>query len=157
VWRRAREQDRWPIPEPFENQDDARVYVWLEEARLRCEELQSRATTALQRQALHRVHRELGLAGLFASSNMPTHVRHALLTIARQRCIGPLSQAAEEVEGLEVVMLRARDAVEYAAVVSGLSDHMHLAHVHLLRGQELVQEQFAGNLHQFAPLHQAPR
>ena len=127
-----------PRPEPPQNRD-ARAYVLLEEARLRCEALRADARTPARSATLNRLHRELGLAGLFTSSNLPSSVRHTLLADAHQRCTEALADDA--IDALALVMRRSEDAVDDGLVAPGLSDHMDLAHVHLLRaGVELARE-----------------
>jgi len=98
--------------------------------------------TSPQREALHAVHRELGLAGLFASSNIPTQVRHALLADAHRRCEQLVAEASDQLDGLIVVLRRATHAVEHGLLAPGLSDHIHLAHLHVLRGQQLFHDHF---------------
>ena len=118
---------------------DARAYGLLEEARLRCEKLRSEAATAAKRDALERLHRELGLAGFFASSNIPARARRGLLGQAHQRCAESVSECSNSIDALALIMLGSAHAVEHGLLAPGLSDHMHLAHVHLLRGQELLK------------------
>jgi hypothetical protein len=114
--------------------------VHLEEARLRCEAFRAAAATPARREALQRLHRELGLAGLFASSNIPTSTRLALLADAHRRCGERSPDASNPMDVLVSIMHRSQDAVEHALVAPGLSDHMHLAHVHLLCAQELLEQ-----------------
>jgi hypothetical protein len=112
---------------------DGRAYVLLEEARLRCEAMRAEAGTRARYDTLNRLHRELGLAGLFASSNLPTSVRHALLADAHQRCPEALPHGADALHALVLAMRRSEDAVDAGLVAPGLSDHMDRALVHLLR------------------------
>jgi hypothetical protein len=86
------------------------------------------------------LHREIGLAGLFASSNIPTSTRHALLAGAHHRCAEALPEASDAMDALVLMMLWSADAVEHGLVTPGASDHMHLAHVHVLRAHELLEE-----------------
>jgi hypothetical protein len=143
VFFHRRKQRERSDPEP-PRERDARAYALLEEARLRCEALRGAATTSTRREALHRVHRELGLAGLFASSNLPTSARHALLANAHGAAQGASCQASDAFDSLVSIVVCCCDAVEHGLVAPGLSDHMHLAHVHLLRAQELLEERLAG-------------
>jgi hypothetical protein len=85
------------------------------------------------------LHRELGLAGFFASSNIRAVRRHALLDRARARAADHLQRPPDVVRALDGLCRIACDAVEDALGIEVLSDHMHLAHVHLLSGQELLR------------------
>lgn len=145
MWHRRRRKHSQPVighlerrEEPDEQHHDAQAYVLIEEARLRCEELGSQAATSSQREALGAVHRELGLAGLSASSHISTQVRHALLADAHQRCEEPVAEASDQLGGLIVMVRSSTHAVEQGLLAPGLSDHIHLAHIHVLRGQELL-------------------
>lgn len=149
MWHRRQSKHSQPVighlehrEEPVAQHRDAHAYVLLEEARLRCEQLCSEAATSPQGKALQAVHRELGLAGLFASSNIPTQVRQTLLADAHRRCEQPVAETSDQLGGLIVVLLSATHAVEDGLLAPGLSDHINLAHIHVLRGQELLPDHF---------------
>jgi hypothetical protein len=119
------------------NRDEA-AYVLIEEARLRCARLRDRERAEGSAVALDRVHRELGLAGYFASSALPRRRRLPALDRARARCVSNELSLSPAIRLLETLVSRARRAVESALGVPELSDHMHLAHVHILDAQKLL-------------------
>jgi hypothetical protein len=98
VWFRRRRRSE-PVPEPPAGRD-ASAYVLLEEAKLRCETLRGQARTHVRRQELHRLHRELGIAGLVASSNVPSHERHMLLERAHEQSARPVDQCSDPIRAL---------------------------------------------------------
>ena len=114
------------------------AYSLLEEARLNCEELLARADTSDQHSGLQRLHRELGLAGFVVSSNISSVRRRRLLEAARERCEAQIAHAPTSLHELDAVAKRAERAVEDAFVSPGLTDHVHLAHIHGLRALELL-------------------
>ncbi len=139
MWFRRRKQEIRQDPEIPEGHD-ARAYLLVEEARLRCERLRGQADRGTGQAKLERLHRELGLAGLCASSNLPRPLRLALLGTAHERCARPAPDATDPLEALASSIRTSERAVRRGAGAPGLSDHLHLAHVHLLRGQELLEE-----------------
>lgn len=116
----------------------------LEEARLRCEKARSEAKTGAQQDTLHRLHRELGMAGLAASSHIPSRVRLALLAEAHERCNRSSSESTDGLEELVSIIPRSEQYIARGPSRVGRADHLHLAHVHLLRGQELLDDLLAG-------------
>ncbi len=143
MWFRRHKQSPPPASEPLESRDQ-RAYVALEEARLRCEKLRAHASTRAQQDGLHRLHRELGLAGLLASSNIPARVRLALLSDAHERCTRPVFDADDELQDVTLLINRAEQCVGLGFDCLDLSDPMRLAHVHLLRGREVLDVHRAG-------------
>jgi hypothetical protein len=117
---------------------DASAYALLEEARLRCEQLFARAGTESERAVLSLIHKELGMAGWLASSEIDPDRRLALLTTAHLRSRRRLLHASTPAQALAGTAISAEDAVAEGLADAGQSDHMHLAHVHLLRAQELL-------------------
>ena len=73
-----------------QEQKESRAYVLIEEARLRCERLEG----AGPQQRFHEVHREVGMAGLLASSKLPSWSRQVLLEAARVRSEAPMRAIA---------------------------------------------------------------
>lgn len=114
---------------------EAAAYALLEEARLRCEYVGEREGEPEPREELRAVHKELGLAGFFAGANLAGSTRREALALAHARCQGA---APDDDRALEPLLVRARSAVEQSLIVSALSDHMHLAHVHAVSAQELL-------------------
>jgi len=111
-----------PAPLPPLCARDEPAYVMLETARLRCERAIERRSSE---RWLHGLHRELGLAGYYASERIPSSRRRELLELARER-------AREQVRGDELAALaelarQAARAVEDGLLVPELSDHMQRA------------------------------
>jgi hypothetical protein len=119
---------------------EERAYLLLEEARLLCERLHACGDQDAE-YLISPLHRQLGLAGYFASSSIRAVRRHALLDRARSRARAAdhLQRPPDIVRALVGVSRIACDAVGDALGVEVLSDHMHLAHVHLLSAQELLR------------------
>jgi hypothetical protein len=117
---------------------DERAYALLEAARLQCEAVRERAASDTQWQALHRVHRQIGLAGLLASSRIPTSTRQALLAHAHAGAAGGGRDWRDPLRGLVAAVTAAEEAVQRADVPRELSDHMHLAQGHLREARELL-------------------
>lgn len=122
-------------PRPY--QRDARAYVLVEEARLRCEALRAAARDEARGHELRRLHRELGLAGLYASANVPSRTRRALLGGVHDRCDQPGASIAST-GGLLRTMRRALRAARRSLTKDGPADHMELARLHLLRAMEFL-------------------
>jgi hypothetical protein len=121
---------------PLQAETDA--YELLEEARLRCEQLDSGREGIAERSPLRALHREVGLAGFSASSNLGSRRRQEALARARTSA-GTDQLDVQDAESVLVGLIeQAREAVEQGLVAPGLSDHMRLAHVHVLRAQQLV-------------------
>lgn len=120
---------------------DAAASVQLEQARLTCERPGSATSVSAEYETLRYLHRELGLAGLAASSNIPTSARGRLLSEAHRACAGQPSNT-DELEPLLESLRQAENALEGSLVAPGLSHHMHLAHMHLLRGRDLLRAHF---------------
>ena len=152
MWFRKRKREAPVNAESLETRD-ARAYVLLEEARLRCERLRAGAATAGSRKAFDCLHQELGLAGFSASSNLRAQVRHALLADAHKRCGKRVMAAVDDLDALALVVVDAKRAVGRGLVTPGLSDHMQLAQVHLLHGQELLEELTRGSFQRSASVH----
>ena len=126
-------------------QGEERAYLLLEAARLCCEGLSSRGETAIAASTLEDVHREVGLAGFFASTNLAPELRRAAL--ARARHGSPCNDigAPRCDRGLVAAVERARRAVEAGLIAPCLSDHMHLAHVHVLSAEDLLSSGFVAD------------
>jgi hypothetical protein len=116
---------------------DERAYVLLEEARLRCERLGLEARTDAERISMELIHKELGMAGWLASSEIDSGRRLELLATAHDRSTETMLQPPKN-HALAGVASSAEDAVAEGLAGSGQSDHMHLAHLHLLRALELL-------------------
>ncbi len=114
-------------------------YVLLEEARLLCEGLCCQCGQVEARGILNTLHREFGLAGFFASSNLSAQRRQRLLDDARCRARDHGSSARRIITALRGLTRESLRAIEAAPGAEGFTDNMHLAHVHLLGAQELLR------------------
>jgi hypothetical protein len=117
---------------------EVRAYVLVEEARLRCEALRAAATADERRRELRRVHRDLGLCGLYASTNIPSTTRCALLSQVHARCERLGRGGAGTTRGLRRTVRRAARALRSAVDKVGPADHLKLAQLHLLRAMEFL-------------------
>jgi hypothetical protein len=124
-------------PQPFYERD-ARVYVLVEEARLRSEALRAVATADAQRRELRRLHRDVGLAGLYISTTMPAELRWRLLARVHARHDWLSGQRACALGGLHRVIRRAARELSRAIAAGGTVDYRELAQLHLLRATEFV-------------------
>lgn len=124
-----------PLLRPRPHERDARAYVLVEEARLRCEALQAAACREERRSELRRLHRHLGLAGLYASSNLPSRTRSALLARVHDRCE---RMSVASTGGLLRTTRSAARAVRRSLAKDGPAEHMELARLHLSRAMEFL-------------------
>lgn len=122
------------------------AYVLLEEARLRCLPLlgdERDCEPDLDRLSLNGLYRDLGIAGYYASSHLEPPRRRQLLAEAHRRS-EPRSDSFDDaglddtVRALVDVIADATRAVEHALARTGLSDHMHLSHIHVLSACEAL-------------------
>ncbi len=123
-------------PRPYKR--DVRPYVLIEEARLRCESLAATAGTEQRRRELRRLHRDLGLSGLYASTNIPPETRRTLLSRVHSRCDHLGRRRLASTRGLQRTVRRAVRVLRHAVVKDGPADHLELAHLHLLRAMEFL-------------------
>jgi hypothetical protein len=142
---RLRPGERRLTPPPPLCARDEPAYALLETARLICEGL--RARSAEQRAEpeswLAELHRELGLAGYFASERIPSDQRRALLEHARSRA-QELGGARGGLPVLAALIAEAQRAVLGALHVPGLSDHMQQAHARLTGARMLLEARLGG-------------
>jgi hypothetical protein len=88
---------------------------------------------------LEALHRQFGLAGFFASDNIGSQRRQALLSRARASAAEELERPHEVGPILDHVCRIACDAVEAALGAEVRSDGMHMAHIHTIAARELLQ------------------
>jgi hypothetical protein len=135
------------------------VYLLAEEARLRCEALGARARTEERRRELRRLHRDLGLSGLYASTNIPSEIRRAVLSRVHTRCDLLVRGRAGSVRGLERTVRRAGRALSRSVAKDGQAEHLELAQLHLLRAMEFLiptpSPRPSSVVHVFRPRHLA--
>jgi hypothetical protein len=116
---------------------DAHAYVLVEQARLRCEEFHHSVGTDAERLTLERIHREIGMAGWLVSSTLAPVSRLRLLAAAHRQATTPTLHL-RLAHALAAVVIEGEDAVVAALTRDTGSDHMHLAHLHLLCAMELL-------------------
>lgn len=120
------------------------AYMLLEEARLRCQALleDSDHGAYLDRDclSLNGLYGDLGIAGYYASTRLDPARRRQLLAQAHAR-----SDRGEptSVRALADVTAAAIRTVERALTITGLLDHMHLAHIHVMSACESLDAMFA--------------
>lgn len=121
------------------------AYMLLEEARLRCQALLDDGDEDLARVdpdglSLNGLYGDLGIAGYYASARLEPDRRRELLAQAHVR-----SQrgGATSVRALADVTAAGTRTVERALTVTGLLDHMHLAHIHVMSACEALDAMFA--------------
>lgn len=128
------------------------AYMLLEEARLRCEALLDDAALLdddyggrvdLDGLSLSGLYGDLGIAGYYASARLEPARRKQLLAQAHARCNRCSGSSAASVRALSDVTAAATRTVERALTVSGLLDHMHLAHIHVMSASEALDAVFA--------------
>jgi hypothetical protein len=116
---------------------DQHAYVLVEQARLRCERFQQSVATDAERFALEQIHRELGMAGWLISSTLDPVRRLSLLAAAHLLATTPAVHHIRA-HALAAIVIEGEDAVVAALTRDTGSDHMHLAHLHLLCAMELL-------------------
>lgn len=117
---------------------DLLAYTLLEIARLRCERL---LHTAPGDRALNAIHRDLGLAGYYASAELHPAVRtHCLAVAHAQSELDVHSGRRAALDAMFEGAASACDALT-AALVIAAADHLHLAHLHLSSAAESLDRQ----------------
>lgn len=113
------------------------VYVLLEEARLRCEQLLADAAGA-ERRRLHRLRSELGMAGYWVSGELVPGKRLQLLEHARRRSLA--TAAADRTVALERLVRVCARVLERESELNGepSPDHVELVHRHLVAARALL-------------------
>jgi hypothetical protein len=136
-------------PQPFEEATSSEelAYILLEEARLRCKALLEEEERASSDDSgtltIDRLYRELGIAGYYASARLEPNRRRELLAQAHAS-----SRRHDDIDGGSVrqltdVTAAATRSVERALALTGLLDHIHLAHVHVMSACETLDALFA--------------
>lgn len=117
----------------------------LEEARLRCGALLApnagtESACPLDEVSLQGLYGNLGIAGYYASARLEPGRRRQLLAQARARSRG---RDAISVQALADITAAATRTVERALTATGLLDHMHLAHIHVMSACEALEGMYA--------------
>lgn len=121
------------------------AYMLLEEARLRCKSLlaEERASSdAAGTLTVAKLYGELGIAGYYASARLEPDRRRELLALAHTRSRQEGSDSGF-VRELTDVTAAATRSVERALALTGLLDHIHLAHVHVMSACDALDALFA--------------
>jgi hypothetical protein len=114
---------------------DGRAYELLEECRIRCERLTDAADGSVMIEA---IHREIGLAGYFASDAMSPAIRGRILAIARTRAGIDLGGPEHAVANLQRTVECSLNAIDMAMQLPGAGDHMHLAQMYVLSARDAL-------------------
>jgi hypothetical protein len=136
-------------PQPFEDATSSEelAYILLEEARLRCKALLEEEERALSDDlgtlTIDRLYGELGIAGYHASAQLEPHRRRELLAQAQASSRRHDDTDGGSVRQLTDVTAAATRSVERALALTGLLDHIHLAHVHVMSACETLDALFA--------------
>jgi hypothetical protein len=121
------------------------AYMLLEEARLRCRALLDDSDECyldLDGLSLQGLHGDLGTAGYYASARLDPARRRQILAQAHAR--SERHGAGEgPIRALTDVTAAATRTVERALTVTGLLDHMHVAHIHVMSASEALDAMFA--------------
>jgi hypothetical protein len=119
------------------------AYMLLEEARLRCRLLLEESHDSYidpDGLSMNGLYGDLGIAGYYASARLEPARRRQLLAQAHarsDRC------DTSSVRALADVTAAATRTVERALTITGLLDHMHLAHIHVMSACEALDAMFA--------------
>jgi hypothetical protein len=118
------------------------AYMLLEEARLRCRALLEESHDSYidpDGLSMNGLYGDLGIAGYYASARLDPARRRQLLAQAHARS----DHDAASVRALADVTAAATRTVERALTITGLLDHMHLAHIHVMSACEALDAMFA--------------
>ena len=119
------------------------AYMLLEEARLRCWALLEESHDSYidpDGLSMNGLYGDLGIAGYYASARLEPARRRQLLAQAHARSD---HGDATSVRALADVTAAAHRTVERALAITGLLDHMHLAHIHVMSACEALDAMFA--------------
>jgi len=122
------------------------AYMLLEEARLRCKSLLAdshQTESDPDGLSMSGLYGDLGIAGYYASARLAPDRRKQLLAQAHTRCDRGTGGLTGSAQALADVTAAATRTVERALTVTGLLDHMHLAHIHVMSACEVLDSMFA--------------
>ena len=125
------------------------AYLLLEEARLRCKSMIDDERDQLDDSdslTLSGLYGDLGIAGYYASARVEPRRRRELLAQARARSCTQSAEYGEPVDSVRAlaeVTAAATRTVERALTITGLLDHMHLAHIHVMSACETLDAMYA--------------
>jgi hypothetical protein len=115
---------------------DETAYLALEAARLTCE--RQHASEQDHRDRLCLLHRQLGLAGFYVSSELLETRRRERLELARVRSEKRAGATVDAVSSIPTLMRDAQSAMEGAMEALGPREHLHLAHLYVLGAVEVL-------------------
>lgn len=140
----------YPPPDWTTHSTEMLAYTQIETARLRSERLLERGDS----ESLRAIHRDLGLAGYYASADLSSALRIRCLEIARKECTDTSGyDLVPTLIGISEGTTAACEAI--AKVLSQThEDHMHMALPYVMSAAESLDEQLAG-LGQSQPLTSA--
>jgi hypothetical protein len=116
------------------------AYTLLEIARLRCERLILDGGVQAE---LRTIHREIGNAGYQLSTNFRPAARMRRLSLAYSQIESASDLGAQNpLESLFVHVIRACDAIAGALNLQA-SDHLHLAHLHVMSAAQDLNDKMA--------------
>ncbi len=131
------------------------AYMLLEEARLRCKLLLDECPEAEAYDvdadalgpepgglSLGGLYGDLGIAGYYASARLEPSRRKRLLAQAHARSDRGAAGTASSIRALTDVTAAATRTVERALTVTGLLDHLHLAHIHVMSACEALDTMY---------------
>jgi hypothetical protein len=120
------------------------AYMLLEEARLRCKALIDEDYDASDDHVrLGELYGDLGVAGYHASARLEPSRRRQLLSHAHARCTRGVDGTEASARQLADVTAAATRSVERALTITGLLEHMHVAHIHAMSACEALDAMFA--------------
>jgi hypothetical protein len=115
---------------------DESAYLALEAARPVCERHQ--AGDQQHQDRLRLLHRHLGMAGFYASSELRAARRRELLELARERSEERSTAAVDLAFSIAAWTRDARSDIEEAMKALGPRDDLHLTHLYVLGAVELL-------------------
>jgi hypothetical protein len=119
------------------------AYTLLETARIRCEHLIRSEPRA--QEALRGIHRDIGLAGYYMSSDFAPELRERSLAVAREEWGTSADRDARTtLEAMFEESVAASDTIATAlAQASGDADLLHVVHLHVMSACESLNAQLA--------------
>ena len=135
-----------PLQVEMSTSSEELAYMLLEEARLRCKSLlddSGEFCVDPDGLSLNGLYGDLGIAGYYASARLEPARRRQLLAQAHSRSGRGSSGSSSAVHALSEVTAAATRTVERGLAVTGLLDHMHLAHIHVMSACEALDAMYA--------------
>lgn len=131
------------VPAEKSTSSEELAYMLLEEARIRCQAFIDDSHYSYidpDGLSMNGLYGDLGIAGYYVSARLEPGRRRQLLAQARARAE---RDDAISVRALADVTAAATRTVERGLAITGLLDHMHLAHIHVLSACDAIDAMFA--------------